>query len=79
MQLTPNETSRKTPKIDTGNLKPLRYYKHTKSNTVYFVHGFCIREDNLETQVIYTNGYLGLPFIRPVKEFESRFTLIEKK
>ena len=65
--------------IDTLGVQNLRFYKHIKSNGIYFVNGYSTQESNLETQIIYTDGYTGTIFTRPAKEFVVRFKLIEKR
>jgi len=65
--------------IKTGTIKNLRFYKHIKKGEVYFVNGFCLKEDTLESYVIYTHGHTGIIFTRPVAEFETRFELILRK
>jgi hypothetical protein len=70
---------RKTPKLEKGGVQNLRFYKHTVSTEIYFVNGFAFEEATMRTVVIYTGGFTGLIFTRPVREFESRFKLMEKK
>lgn len=79
MDLKPAKLNRPKPVINSGKIINLRFYKHIKSGEIYFVNGFAIRESDLVTQVIYTQGYTGTLFTRPVKEFEEKFVIIEKK
>jgi len=79
MALVQNEKKKSLPELDRQGLKNLHIYRHKVNKDVYNIAGFGYREHDLVPQVIYTNVYTGTIFIRPVKEFNQKFAIVEKK
>jgi len=79
MAIIQNEKKKVLPELDRQGLKVLRAYRHKATKGVYNLAGFAFREHDLVPVVIYSDIYTGTIFTRPVKEFTSKFDIIEKK
>lgn len=67
------------PSIPTNTPRIGERWRHVRRGTLYLVKGLCLREDNLEWQVLYQAAGSGFKWCRPVSEFmDGRFELVER-